>query len=57
MPDTDGKAEEWLEVNRKYAEEWPVLTVKKDPMPEAEEMKGKPNKFKEDFSPEPGEGD
>lgn len=57
LPDTDENAERWIEVNRKYAEEWPNITVKKDPMPEAEEMKDKKDKFKSDFSEAPGEGD
>jgi len=57
LPDTDEAAEKWVEINRKYSEEWPVLTVKKDPMPEAEEMKGVKNKFENEFSAEPGEGD
>ena len=57
LPDTDEKAEDWLELNRKYSEEWPNITTQKDPLPEAEEMKDKEGKFKTDFSPEPGEGD
>ncbi len=57
LPDTDDKAESWLELNRKYSEEWPNLTIKKDALPEAEEMKDKEGKFESDFSAEPGEGD
>ena len=57
LPDTDDSAEAWLELNRKYSEEWPNITLKKDEMPEAEEMKDKENKFKTDFSEQPGEGD
>ena len=57
LPDTDSKAEEWLEMNLKYSEEWPNITTQKEPMPEADEMKNKKNKFKEDFSPNAGEGD
>ena len=47
----------WVEVNREYAMQWPVITEKKDPPADADEWKGKPNKFEEHFSPEPGEGD
>ncbi|MCI5050348.1 MAG: ferredoxin family protein [Rickettsiales bacterium] len=47
----------WVEVNREYALQWPNITTKKDPMPEAEEYKDKPNKFEEHFSAQPGEGD
>ena len=57
LPDTDTKADDWLELNRKYSEEWPVITRQKDPLPEADDFKDKPNKFKEFFSPNPGEGD
>lgn len=57
LPDTDERAEDWLEMNRKYSEKWPNITIQKEPMPEAEEMKGKADKYKEDFSPEAGEGD
>lgn len=57
LPDTESGMEKWVDINRKYAEEWPNITVKKDEMPEAEEMKDKEGKFETDFSPEPGEGD
>ena len=57
LPDTDPKADDWVEFNRKYSEEWPNITLKKDPLPEAEEMKDKKNKLETDFSAEPGEGD
>ncbi len=32
--------------NRKYALLWPVIVTKKDPLPEAEAMDGKPGKFR-----------
>lgn len=57
LPDTDPKAENWVEFNRKYAEIWPVLSTKKDPMPDHEAYTNKPNKLEEDFSEAPGEGD
>ncbi len=57
LPDTENGAEKWVEINRKYAEEWPNITLKKDAMPEAEEMKDKKDKFETDFSEKPGEGD
>lgn len=57
LPDSDEKAEKWLELNRNYAEQWPVLTQKRDPLPEAEDFKEKENKYKEWFSPKAGEGD
>ncbi len=57
VPDSDPRAEEFLEMNREYAEKWPVLTRQKPPLATAEEFKDKKNKFKEYFSPNPGEGD
>ena len=56
-PDTADGAESWIEFNRKYAELWPNLTVKNDPPADAKEWDGKPNKLKEHFSPNPGQGD
>ena len=55
LPDTEPEAEKWVEFNRKYAEEWPVIITAKDPLPNADEMDGKPNKI-ELFSEKPGEG-
>ena len=58
LPDTDEKAEQWLEVNREYSEgAWPNITAIKDKMPEAEEMKSVKGKMEKFFSKEPGEGD
>lgn len=57
LPDSDDRAEKWLDINREYSEKWANITVKKDPMPEAEEMKGVEGKFEKYFSTESGEGD
>lgn len=54
VPDTEDGTEKWVEVNSKYSQTWPNLTEKKDPLPEAEEFKETPNKFKEFFSETPG---
>lgn len=56
-PDSDPVADKWLELNRTYSTQWPVITRRKDPLPEAEEFKDKPNKYQDWFSPTPGEGD
>ena len=37
---------EWIEINRKYSEKWPVITLKKDPLPDADKYDGEKNKFK-----------
>ncbi|MDA9231394.1 ferredoxin family protein [Rickettsiales bacterium] len=46
-------AVKWVEINRKYAEKWPVITQKKDPLPEAEEFDGLKGKFEKYFSENP----
>lgn len=57
LPDSDPRADQWLELNKKYSEEWPNITTQKSAMPEADSMKDVPNKYKDHFSPEGGEGD
>ena len=54
-PDTEPGAEEWVEFNRKYSEEWPNITRKGEPPADAEEWAGVPNKFRDHFDPGPGE--
>ncbi len=56
LPDIDSKAEQYLEMNRKYAEIWPNITCQKEPMEGYQEWEGKPNKMQY-LSEEPGEGD
>jgi ferredoxin len=41
---------EWIEINRKYAKEWSVITKKKDPMPQAKDFDGLKDKFKKFFN-------
>lgn len=47
----------WVEINREYAMQWPVLTQKKEALPEAEDFKNVKNKFETYFSATPGQGD
>ena len=54
ISDTDKEAEKWLELNREYSTKWPNITRKKDAPPDADEWKGKPDKFKTAFSDKPG---
>ena len=56
-PDTEPGLTEWLTLNAQYSKLWPNITAKREPPPDAKEFDGKPNKFTEFFSPEPGEGD
>lgn len=56
-PDTEPGLEKWLQLNATYASEWPNITAKKDPLPEAEAFEKVQNKLEEHFSPKPGTGD
>src|SRR6056300_1655621 len=42
--------EKWLQINRKYSLEWPVITQKKDALPDAEFYDGIDNKYETFFS-------
>jgi ferredoxin len=46
---------QWLEVNKKYSETWPQITIKKEELPKAEIYKDLPNKFEKYFSEKPGQ--
>ena len=37
--------DQWAEINKKYSQMWPVITKKKEPMPEYQEWIGKSNKI------------
>ena len=55
VPDTDPAAEpQWLELNRRYASEWPNITRRKDPPPDADAQNGVSGKLAF-FSPAPGD--
>ncbi len=56
IPDTEPGAEQWVEMNKEYAEKWPNINRKIDPLPEADKWKDVPDKFKKYFSPNPGSG-
>lgn len=47
----------WVEINREYAQKWPVITKKKDAPADADDFKDVKNKLETHFSPEPGTGD
>jgi ferredoxin len=42
--DLPEKWAEYIEINAKYSKEWPNISQKGDPLPEAEEFKDKENK-------------
>ena len=36
--------QEYIEINAKLAKVWPVITARKDPLPDADKFNGEPNK-------------
>ena len=45
VPDTVNDIDKWVELNKKYSEIWPNISVKKDPPLDNETLKMKKNKF------------
>ncbi len=56
LPDTEGDADKWVALAREHLDAWPVITTKKDPLPDAEEWNGKEGKL-ELLDTTPGNGD
>ena len=56
-PDTEENLEQWLQLNAEMAQNWPNITIKREPPSDAKEWDGKSGKFEQFFSPEAGEGD
>jgi ferredoxin len=54
--DTDGDYDEWIALNRRYAELWPVITKKIAALPDADAWTAKPGKLPL-LSPRPGGSD
>ncbi len=57
IPDSDPKADGWVEINRQYAAQWPNITRRKDAPADADKFKNMKNKYRDWFSPKPGDGD
>lgn len=57
VPDTGAGLAGWLELNAKYAEIWPNVTMKRSAPADAADFDGVPNKLETHFSPAPGQGD
>lgn len=55
LPESD-ELLKWVEVNRDYAAKWPNITVKKDALEGADDVKEESGKFEKYFSEKPGEG-
>ena len=48
---------DWIELNKKYSNLWPQITIKKDPSPDADDYRDMPDKFQKFFNENPGEDD
>jgi ferredoxin len=57
IPDINENAETWLEMNQHYADKWPNVTEKGEPMQGADEWQNVKGKFEKYFSSKPGPGD
>lgn len=55
-PDMAPDMAPWIAFNRKYARLWPNITEMGVPPADAEVVTGKPNKLRDLFSEQPGEG-
>lgn len=55
VPDSDERADDWLEINREFSEKWPNITRKGEQLPDSDEWKDKPGK-KDLLSEAPGTG-
>jgi ferredoxin len=56
LPDTEPDADNWLELNKEYAEKWPNITRKGTSPEDADKFDGEEDKFKKYFSSNPGTG-
>jgi ferredoxin len=57
VPDSDARADKWLDLNREYSEKWPNITRMKPAPADADVMKDEKDKFEKYFSEAPGDGD
>lgn len=54
LPDTEGEAGKWLELNKEFSEKWPNIVEKKDPPADCADFSDVKDKFENFFSPKPG---
>jgi ferredoxin len=54
FPDSEPKGEKFAALNREYAGKWPNATHKKAPPTDADEWKGREDKYPAQFSDKPG---
>ena len=49
LPDTDPEGKKWVEFNNTWSIKWPVITTKKDPLPDHEKHSGEPGRLEKYF--------
>ena len=54
ISDSEDPEQKWYHVNLEYSNKWPVITEKKDPLPEAEEYANITDKYDKHFSDKSG---
>ena len=54
LPDTEERAVAWVEFNQKYADQWPVITERKDPPADADSWQNVEGRLDQHFSPNSG---
>jgi ferredoxin len=54
VPDSEPKAEAFLELNRQYSGTWPNITRKGKPPEDADDWKDVTGKYPKEFDPNPG---
>ena len=53
--DAEENMEKWAEINRIYAEKWPMINEKKEPHSDSKDWENVNNKFEKYFSKKPGQ--
>jgi len=56
VPDTAPGVERWVDLAKMHVDSWPNITVRRDPLPEADDWNGRDDKL-DHLDPEPGTGD
>ena len=54
ISESEDREQKWYHVNLEYSNKWPVITEKKDPLPEAEEYANITDKYDKHFSDKSG---
>jgi len=57
VPDSEDDVETWIDLARKFAVQWPVLTSRRSPLPEAAERDGETGKLAKYFLEAAGGGE